>query len=87
MRRLLWTLPGVVLLAAGVVILLTRGADVDEFGWFAYTPLSDDHSVESSAGSLLLLTHAQATGWVLVALGLAALTAYAGFLVGRRTSR
>lgn len=65
---------GALALAAGAAIWITTPVS---FGWFAYAPLTD---VQFQPG---LLTRLQ-VGPILLAVGIALLAGWAGFLLGRR---
>jgi heme/copper-type cytochrome/quinol oxidase subunit 1 len=93
MRRHLWWALGLVLVCGGVVVTLTAQAGPDDFGWFAYTPLSDDPdwymgwSDPISSGTALIVTRWQVAGSAAVALGLAVIAGGAGYRLGRRRVR
>ena len=90
MRRHLWWVLGLVLVCGGVAVTLSAQAGPDDFGWFAYTPPSDDPdwhmgwSDPISSGSALIVTRWQAAGAVAVALGLVVIAGGVGFRLGRR---
>lgn len=65
---------GALALAAGAAIWITTPVS---FGWFAYAPLTD---VQFQPG---LLTRLQ-VGPILLAVGIALLAGWVGFLLGRR---
>lgn len=85
-RRLIWLavpLIGAVLLAAGAV-LLSLPVRQEEFGWFAYAPLSQQ---AFAAPGLLVMDAEKWAGVVLVGLGLLTLAFWSGVLAGRRSRR
>lgn len=94
MRSLLVALVGLALLvAAGVVVATTPGMGGD-FGWFAYTPLSeqvDDGQLLASIDGdpvLIVLSRGRAVAVaVLAGLGLVLLAGTAGFRAGLRRAR
>ncbi|MDP9982525.1 heme/copper-type cytochrome/quinol oxidase subunit 1 [Pseudarthrobacter oxydans] len=84
-RRLIWLagpLLGAVLLAAGAVFLSLPG--LEEFGWFAYAPLSRQ---TFAAPGLLVMDAEKWAGVVLVGLGLLTLAFWSGVLAGRHSRR
>lgn len=93
MRRHLWWVLGLVLACSGVAVMLSAQAGPDDFGWFAYTPLSDDPdwhmgwSDPMSNGSALIVTRWQVAGSAVVALGLVVIAGGAGYRFGRRRTR
>ncbi|WP_224274121.1 hypothetical protein [Nocardioides lacusdianchii] len=93
MRRHLWWVLGLVLVCGGVVVMLSAQAGPDDFGWFAYTPLSDDPdwhmgwSDPISSGSALIVSRWQVAGAAAVALGLVVIAGGVGFRLGQRPSR
>jgi heme/copper-type cytochrome/quinol oxidase subunit 1 len=93
MRRHLWWVLGLVLVCGGAVVALSAQAGPDDFGWFAYTPLSDDPdwhmgwSDIMSNGSALIVTRGQVAGIAAVALGLVVIAGGVGFRLGQRRPR
>jgi heme/copper-type cytochrome/quinol oxidase subunit 1 len=90
MRRHLWWVLGLVLVCGGLAVALSAQAGPDDFGWFAYTPLSDDPDWQMgwrgpmSNGSALILSRWQLAGAAGAALGLMVLAGGVGFRLGRR---
>lgn len=88
MLRHLWWVLGLVLVLGGVVILLVTRPDPADFGWFAYTPLSEDPDWamgwEDSSGSTLIVSWWQLAGAALATTGLLVVAAGIGFRLGRR---
>ena len=85
-RRLVWLavpLLGAVLLAAGAVFL-SLPVRQEEFGWFAYAPLSQQ---TVAVPGLLVMDAEKWAGVVLVGLGLLTLAFWSGVLAGRRSRR
>ena len=85
-RRLIWLavpLLGAVLLAAGVVFL-SLPVRQEEFGWFAYAPLSQQ---TMAAPGLLIMDAQKWAGVVLAGLGLLTLAFWSGVLAGRHFAR
>lgn len=74
---------GAVLLAAGAVFL-SLPVRQEEFGWFAYAPLSQQ---TFAVPGLLVIDAEKWAGVVLVGLGLLTLAFWSGVLAGRRTRR
>ncbi|MET3951621.1 hypothetical protein [Arthrobacter sp. UYEF36] len=83
LARLAVPLLAVALLAAGVVFL-SLPVRQEEFGWFAYAPLSQQ---TFAAPGLLIMDAGKWAGVVLVGLGLLTLAFWTGFRAGRRVSR
>ena len=73
----------VALLAAGAVFL-SLPVRQEEFGWFAYAPLSEQ---TFAAPGLLVMDAEKWAGVVLVSLGLLTLAFWSGVLAGRRSRR
>ncbi|GAA0975277.1 hypothetical protein ENKNEFLB_02873 [Nocardioides aquaticus] len=75
-------------MVGGVVLVLVTRPDPAEFGWFAYTPLSEDPDWamgwEDSSRSTLIVSWWQLAGAALAAVGLLVLAASVGFRLGRR---
>jgi len=82
-----------VLVCGGGAVLLSAQAGPDDFGWFAYTPPSDDPDWHMSwrgpmtDGSALIVSRWQLAGAAVVALGLMTIAGGAGFQLGRRRGR
>ena len=74
---------GAVLLVAGAVFL-SLPVRQEEFGWFAYAPLSQQ---AFAVPGLLVMDAEKWAGVVLVGLGLLTLAFWSGVLAGRRTRR
>ena len=78
------------LVCGGAAVALSAQAGPDEFGWFAYTPPSDNPdghmswSDPMSNGSALIVSRWQVAGSAVVALGLMVIAGGAGFQLGRR---
>lgn len=81
--RLAVPLLGAVLLAAGAV-LLSLPVRQEEFGWFAYAPLSEQ---TIAFRGLLVMDAERWAGVVLVGLGLLTLAFWSGVLAGRHSLR
>lgn len=81
--RLAVPLLGAVLLAAGAV-LLSLPVRQEEFGWFAYAPLSEQ---TIAFRGLLVMDAERWAGVVLVGLGLLTLAFWSGVLAGRHSRR
>ncbi|MDI3213173.1 hypothetical protein [Arthrobacter sp. AL12] len=74
---------GAVLLAAGAVFL-SLPVRQEEFGWFAYAPLSQQ---AFAVQGLLVMDAEKWAGVVLASLGLLTLAFWSGLLAGRHTRR
>lgn len=78
-------------MCGGVAVVLSAQAGPDDFGWFAYTPPSDDPDWHMSwrgpTGSALIVSRGQLAGSVVVALGLMTIAGGAGLQLGRRRAR
>ena len=83
LARLAVPLLAVALLAAGTVFLL-QPVPQEDFGWFAYAPLSQQ---TFAVPGLLVMDAEKWAGVVLVGLGLLTLAFWSGVLAGRRTGR
>ncbi|MGF9754000.1 hypothetical protein AAII07_02265 [Microvirga sp. 0TCS3.31] len=90
MLRHLWWVLGLVLVCGGVAVLLSARPGPEDFGWFAYTPPSDDPDWHMSwrspmtDGSAVILSRWQLAGSAVVALGLMTIAGAVGFRLGRR---
>jgi hypothetical protein len=90
MRRWLWLVVGLLLVAAGVVIVLTAPQGPVDAGWFAYTPLDDgaDWYMEWDGGggttSALVLTRQHVVGYAVLGLGVLVVATSAAYRLGRR---
>jgi hypothetical protein len=88
--RHLWWAVGLVLVCGGVAVVLSAQAGPDDFGWFAYTPATDNPdwhmswSDPMSNGSALIVSRWQVAGSAVVALGLMVIAGGVGFRLGRR---
>ena len=77
-------------MCGGVAVALSAQTGRDDFGWFAYTPLShnpDWHMAWSNPmgnGYALIVSRSQLAGSAVVALGLMVIAGGAGFHLGRR---
>lgn len=69
-----------VLLAVGLLTIVTSAEA--SFGWFAYTPLSEE--VPAEVADLVVWTRQQAVGAALVVAALVLLSALGGYRAGRR---
>ena len=92
MLRHLWWVLGLVLVCSGVAIMLSAQANPDDFGWFAYTPPSNDPDWHMSwrgpmTDGSMLVSRWQLAGSAVVALGLLTIAGGAGFQLGRRDPR
>ena len=91
--RHLWWVLGLALVCGGVAVVLSTQAGPDDFGWFAYTPPSDDPDWHMSwrgpmtDGSALIVSRWQLAGSAVVVLGLMTIAGGAGFRLGRRDPR
>jgi len=74
---------GAALLVVGVVVALTAPRETS-FGWFAYSPLSDE---TFSPGGVLPVRPEWLTAAALIVLGLVVLAFWAGTLVASRRDR
>lgn len=84
--RVIWRavpLLGAVLLAAGAVFL-SLPVRQQEFGWFAYAPLSEQ---TFAVPGLVVMDTEKWAGVVLVGLGLLTLAFWSGVLAGRNSRR
>lgn len=81
--RIAVPLLGAVLLAAGMVFL-SLPVRQEEFGWFAYAPLSEQ---TFAVPGLVVMDAEKWAGVVLVGLGLMTLAFWSGVLAGRNSSR
>jgi hypothetical protein len=87
-RTLLLVLGGVVLVAAGWVVLAASEPVPSDFGWFAYTPGGELESDPSLGDVLWLEAGPLAIGSVLGAVGVLALAGPIGYgAAGRRSGR
>ncbi|VXB43764.1 hypothetical protein [Nocardioides sp. AX2bis] len=90
MRRHLWWILGLVLVVGGVVLGLANQPGPADFGWFAYTPLSEDPDWTMGwgdsplDGSVVIVSWWQLAGAALAAIGLLVVAAAVGFRLGRR---
>ena len=90
MRRNLWWILGLVLVAGGIVVSMSARTGPDDFGWFAYTPPDGYADWDMSwsdgpgSGSALLVTRRQVAGAAVAVLGLVVVAAGVGFRLGRR---
>jgi heme/copper-type cytochrome/quinol oxidase subunit 1 len=78
--RWLWLVLGFALMGLGVWIVLTTNSAAD-FGWFAYTPLSDGVQFK---GQSIILSRTQVIGCAIGVFGLAVVVGGVGYRVGRR---
>ncbi len=83
-RRHLPTLLGVVLVVLGVVLYVVSRPAAGDFGWFAYTPLSNDVSPFETSGDLVLLSRGRVLGAAVAVAGLLVVTAALAYRAGRR---
>ena len=85
MRRHLWAVMGLVLLGVCVWLVLPLRSS-DDFGWFAYTPLSSCRPAPGSGctGDGLVLTARQSLGGLVGVLGLVVIASGIGFRLGQR---
>jgi len=81
MRRYIWAASVLGLLIVTVVLFVTS-TDDGEYGWFAYTPGSDDFEI---GPDLVILSHARIAAWGAGALTLIVLAGGAGYALGRRS--
>jgi hypothetical protein len=81
MRRYIWAAIVLGLLVVTIVLFVTS-TDDGEYGWFAYTPGSDDFEI---GPDLVILSHARIAAWGAGALTLIVLAAGAGYALGRRS--
>ena len=92
MRRFLWFAFGLLVLGAGVTLALVSRAEIPEnYGWFAYTPLSDELP-EGQRGwgdpdRPYVVSLGQLIGAGVGTLGLVILVSGAAYLLGRRRER
>ena len=89
MRRHVWWILGLVLVGVGVaLVLIGRGGPAD-FGWTAYTPLSEDPDWEMHWGGdpAWVVSRWQLVGSGAVVIGLALLAGGFGFQLGRRSEK
>ncbi|TNM64101.1 hypothetical protein FHN55_14815 [Streptomyces sp. NP160] len=56
----------------------------DQFGWFAYSPLTEGDLVGGVGDALLLVSRVQAVAAAVAAVALAATTGLLGYALGRR---
>jgi hypothetical protein len=82
MRRFLWLVVGLGLLAFGTYLLITLDGSVD-FGWYAYEPGEEDRALE---GDVTVLSQTQLLGAACAVAGLAVLAAELGYRAGLRQS-
>jgi heme/copper-type cytochrome/quinol oxidase subunit 1 len=82
-RRWLWVVVGVASMGLGAWMVLTTSNAAD-FGWYAYTPLSDGVQFE---GRAIILSRTQLIGCAIGVLGLAVLVGGVGYRVGQRRGR
>jgi hypothetical protein len=80
MRRYLWAATVLTLLIVTVVLFVTS-TDDGEYGWFAYTPGSDEFDI---GPDLVIMSHARIAAWSAGALTLMVLAAGIGYALGRR---
>ena len=87
MARLWWVL-GVVLVVAGVMVVLATPSAPTDYGWFAYTPLSEDPGFEFGGvvgdGATVWVAQGQLIGATVTALGLVVVASAVGYRLGRR---
>jgi hypothetical protein len=83
-RRWLWVIVGVAAMGVGAWIVLTSGNAADDFGWYAYTPLSDGVEFE---GHSILVSRAQVIGCAIGILGLAVVVGGVGYRLGLHRGR
>lgn len=86
MRRHVWTALGVVLIVLGIGLYALAQPVAGDYGWFAYTPLSDAGPSIASSGDLVFLTRGRAVALAVAGLGLLVLTAALAYRAGRRRS-
>lgn len=90
MLRHLWWVLGLALVFGGVAVVLSSRTSSSDFGWFAYTPLSDDPDGQMGwgdslwSGSAVVVSRWQLVGGAGAALGLLVLAGGIGFRLGRR---
>jgi heme/copper-type cytochrome/quinol oxidase subunit 1 len=80
-RRYLWVAT-VLGLAVVTIVLFVTSTDDGEYGWFAYTPGSDEFEI---GPDLVIMSHARIAAWGAAAMTLALLAAGAGYALGRRS--
>ena len=86
-RHHLWWILGLVLVSGGLAIAVSfRVASPTDFGWIAYTPLSDnsDWHMGWSDGSALIVSQWQLAGCAVTAIGMMVLVGGTGFRLGQR---
>ena len=81
MRRFLWLLVGLGLLALGAYLVVYLDGSVD-FGWYAYTP--DEAETRALDGDITVLSQTQLLGACCAALGLMVIAAELGYRAGLR---
>jgi hypothetical protein len=79
-RRFLWLVVGLGLLAFGIYLVIVLDGSLD-FGWYAYTPGEEERALE---GDVTVLSRTQVLGAGCAAAGLAVLAAELGFRAGRK---
>ena len=91
--RHLWWVLGLALVCGGAALMLSAQAGPDDFGWFAYTPPSNDPDWHMSwrgpmtDGSALIVSRWQLAGSAIATLGLVTIAGGVGFRLGRRAPR
>jgi len=81
MRRYIWAATVLGLLVVTVVLFVTSTDDGD-YGWFAYTPGSDELDI---GPDLVIMSDARIAAWGAGALTLMVLAAGIGYALGRRS--
>lgn len=75
-------------MVGGVVLVLSTRPDAAEFGWFAYTPLSNDPDWtmgwDDSSSSTVIISWWQLVGAAAAVIGLMIVAAGIAFRLGRR---
>ena len=85
MRRFLWLVVGLGLLAFGAYLVIYLDGSVD-FGWYAYTPDEAETRALDSGGDVTVLSRTQLLGAGCAAAGLAVIAAELGFRAGRKAT-
>jgi heme/copper-type cytochrome/quinol oxidase subunit 1 len=94
MRRWLWLVAGLLLVAAGVVVALSAPDGPADFGWFAYTPLEEGSdwymewdSGDGPATAAVVLTRQHVVGYAVLGLGVLVVATGAAYRLGSRRAR
>ena len=93
-RRWLWPIAGLLLIAAGVVVVLTAPSGPVDAGWFAYTPLEggSDWYMEwdgddGPTTAALISTRQHVVGYAVLGLGVLVVATGVAYRLGRRRAR